>query len=112
MTIQHRDIRKETWFKLSLAEQMANIGSEVIRAINWRDKNNQAYANLANLRALELIDLTLTDPKLINRLKEISRCRELWLDYFVGENQYLQTASQWKKYFLAFTFAANRIRYT
>jgi len=35
---------KERWFKLSLAEQLANIGSEVIRAINWKEKGREDYS--------------------------------------------------------------------
>jgi len=32
---------KEKWFKLSLAEQLANIGSEVIRAIKLERKRQR-----------------------------------------------------------------------
>lgn len=107
---QHREFNKERWFKLSLVEQMANIGSEVIRSLKWAEKNNRHYADLTNQRALELFDLTLSDRTHVSGLKEIARCRELWLDYFVGDNQYHQTADQWKKYFLAFNYAArNRL---
>lgn len=88
-----------------MVEQMANIGSEVFRAIKWKDKNKE-YAQLANYRALELIDLTILDPKNITNLKEITRARVLWLDFFVGDNQYYQTAEQWNKYFYAFGVAA------
>lgn len=90
-------------------EQMANIGSEIIRSLKWLEKNNQKYADLANQRALSLLDLTLSDPKYSHELKEIARCRELWLDFFVGENQYHQTPDQWKKYFLAFNYAARNM---
>ena len=31
------------WQKLSFFEQMANIGSEVERAINWRGKDNDLF---------------------------------------------------------------------
>ena len=110
VTAQHPDLQKERWFKLSQIERMANIGSEVIRSLKWNAKNNQEYANLANLRALELFDLTLSDIKHSDGLKEIARCRELWLDYFVGKNHYHQTAKQWKKYFLAFNYAARNKR--
>lgn len=106
--MQHTDLQSGRWFQLSLVEQMANIGSEVIRAINWKSKENHTYANLANLRALELFDLTLQDRRHTRGLKEIARARELWLDYFTGTNQYHQTSSQWQRYFLAFTFAARK----
>ena len=95
---------------MPLMEQMANIGSEVVRAMKWKEKNNQAYAHLATLRALELFDLTLAARTVSSELQEIARARELWLDYSMGDNQYKQTASQWEKYFTAFAYAARRLR--
>lgn len=107
--MQHTDLNQERWSRFSLAEQMANIGSEIERAVKWKDKRNQGYANMANERALELFDLTLSDRKHETSLKEIARARELWLDFFIGSNQYKQTTEQWRKYFLGFNRAA-RIR--
>lgn len=106
--MQHRDLQDGRWGSLSLVEQMANIGSEVERAIRWKNKKNNEYANLANIRALELFDLSLADRRHASGLKEIARARELWLDFFIGENQYHQTDRQWQQYFLAFATAARR----
>lgn len=105
--MQHSDLDKNSWSKLSLFNQFANIGSEVERAIRWRQKGNSEYANLANIRALELFDLTLDTHSDYPTLKEIARGRELWLDFFLGKNQYRQTAKQWQRYFYAFTLAAS-----
>jgi len=55
---------EERWFKLTLLEQLANIGSEVIRAINWKGKNREDYAREASLRAFKLLDLTIKDGKI------------------------------------------------
>jgi len=104
--MQHTDLKTDRWFKLSLLEQMANIGSEIERAIKWTNKNNPEYGNLANTRALELFDLTLQDKRHGSGLKEIARARELWLDYFVGANQYRQTEEQWHRYIYSFTYAS------
>ena len=51
------------WFQLSLSEQMANIGSEVIRAVKWHNKGEKEHKEKALERALELFDLTLSDPR-------------------------------------------------
>lgn len=104
--MQHRDIQKHRWNKLSLMEQMANVGSEVERAIGWRKKQNSTYADAANTHALELFDLTMGDKRHGDGIKEIARARELWLDFFLGDNQYHQTEQQWHSYFYSFTFAA------
>lgn len=95
------------WKKLSTTQQMGNIGSEVFRAIKWKTKKKE-YAHMANLRALELFDLTISDPKNLTCLKEITRAREVWLDFFLGENQYNQTADQWNKYFYDFSLNSAR----
>lgn len=106
MNFQHKELANGRWFKLSLIEQMANIGSEVFRAINWRKKGDDNYALAAFERALELFYLTVEDPKNKNRLKEVLRARELFCDYFVGDNQYHSTAESWNKYFYSFNYAA------
>src|SRR3989338_1257840 len=105
MNFRSKNLAEGRWFEFSLLEQMANIGSEVCRTISWRDKNKD-YKQKAFERSLELFDLTVMDPKNKKRLKEILRCRELWVDYIYGGNQYQQSDGLWQNYFYAFTRAA------
>lgn len=95
---------------MSLIEQMANIGSEVERALNWRVKNNPRFSEKAFERALELIDLTLDSAVGFARLKELARVREALVDYFYGTNEYQSTEESWRKYFRHFTFAVRKNR--
>lgn len=108
MSVQHTDLTLEKWSAMTLAQQMANIGSEVIRTINWRRKGNVQYARLAFYRALELFDLTLALPLPLHRLREIARLRSAAVDDFAGENTFQSTDKSWQNYFNAFTFAASR----
>ena len=108
MNYQHKDLAAGRWGKLSFLEQMANIGSEVERAFNWRAKHNVAYCQQAFERSLELIDLTLDSVKGFARLKEVARLREVIADYFFGTNQFISTEESLRKYFLNFTYAARR----
>ena len=94
------------WSQFSIFEQMANIGAEVGRAVNWRKKNNSEMSKNAVYRALELLDFTIDDKKNINSLKEICRVREILADYFFGDNSYRFKDEDWDKYFLPFNFAA------
>lgn len=110
MSIEHKNLASGRWNELSFSEQMANVGSEVERAINWKRKNNADYAQKAFERALELLDFTLADAKNKNRLKEIARTREALADYFAFKNSYKSSDDEWKKYFFAFNFAS-RINY-
>ena len=106
--IQHRDLAAGRWQELSLAEQLGNIGSEISRASKWRDRN-PAIARGAFERALELLDLTLDDPRhrqSMARLREIARCREVVVDFFDGPNLYQTTAASIQKYFDAYALAA------
>jgi len=108
MSYQHKSLAGGRWGKLSLLEQMANIGSEVERALNWRTKNNTDYAQKAFERTLELIDLTLENTVNFAHLKEITRLREAVVDYFFGTNQFMSTESSWRNYFSHFTYAGRR----
>ncbi|MGA2091197.1 MAG: hypothetical protein ABSH12_07055 [Endomicrobiales bacterium] len=108
MSIQHKDLANGRWSQFSLVEQMANIGSEVGRALNWKTKNNVLYSQKAFERALELLDLTLDDAKNADRLKEVARVREALVDYFAGTNEFSSTEEAWKKYFFHFNYAARR----
>lgn len=107
MNYQHKVLASGNIGKLTVLEQMANIGSEVERAINWRVKNRQ-YSNNALIRALELLDLSIMDKKNLTKLKELVRLREVLADYFRGDNIYASTDVLWRKYFYPFYFAARK----
>ncbi len=109
MTIHHHDL-SDQWRDMSLAEQMANIGSEVHRALNWRNKGKPEMAERAMERALELLDLSLDAGHPFPRLKEIARVREALVDYFYFSNDFNSTETQWRKYFDQFNYLARKDR--
>ena len=108
MTHQHKDLAAGRWNELLFLVQMANIGSEVERALNWRAKQNVEYSQKAFERALELVDLTLDSVTGMARFKELARVREAIVDFFFGSNQFRSTEASWRRYFLPFTYAARR----
>lgn len=106
--LRHGEGFVERWCTLSLAEQLGNVGSEVSRALKWRSRN-PTIARGAVDRALELIDVTLDDPRhrvSVTRLREICRAREVLLDFLVGTNEYGSTEATLQRYFDAFARAA------
>ncbi|NCO89059.1 hypothetical protein AUK04_00710 [Candidatus Roizmanbacteria bacterium CG2_30_33_16] len=105
MTIYHKNLQPR-WKEFSIYEQMANIGAEVGRAINWRKKKNQEMSQMAFYRALELIDFTVCDKKNNIRLQEILRIREVLVDDFFGDNIYQSSDDWWEKYFYYFNLVA------
>jgi hypothetical protein len=108
--MHHRGLTADHWNALSLLEQMANIGSEVERTISWRNKGKEDIAMRAFERALELIDLTLADPKHQGRRKEVARVRECLVDHFFCDNEYGSDDEDWRRYFLQFAVAARKGR--
>ena len=103
----HPTIPQEKWNALSTIEQMANIGSEVSRAINWKGKDMNTM-QMAVYRALELLALSIGDKKNNRGLKEILRVQECIADYFLGDNTYHFSDQWWQKYFLEYAVAARR----
>lgn len=94
------------WFTLSLVEQLANVGSDVGRAIRWKAKGDLETSKQAVYRALELIDFTIADPKNKKRLREVVRMREFLADYFFGSNKYGFTDNAWQNYFYYLSYRA------
>ncbi len=89
----------ENWQRLSFDTQMANIGTDVLRAIKWRQKKDERWKGFY-WQALDLLNLT----KRINtsqpaRLKELCRLYEVLVDYFSGENTYKSSDKLWQGYF-------------
>jgi hypothetical protein len=121
--LQHKNLAL-SWRKLSFSEQMANIGSEVERAMNWKEKSNQKFSQKAFFRSLELFNLTLqslaklenskSDQKIsyLPKLTEVARSKELFSDYIYGDNQYKSTRLSWQKYFRAFNYVARKTQTT
>ena len=112
MDYQHQNLASGQWSKFSFCEQMANVGAEVGRAINWKKKENTAYSQKAFERALELLALTIDHSKNSARLKELTRLYEVLGDYFIGENQYQSSDELLNKYFYNFGYAASLARRT
>lgn len=105
MSPQHRELAAGRWQSSSLLEQLANVGSEVERALTWAAKNNPEYSRMALERGLELLDLTIADPRHRHRLRELTRLRGVLLDYFLGENQYGSAESSCRSYFCSYGLA-------
>lgn len=110
MSYQHKELASGRWKELSLVEQMANIGSEVGRAMRWRQKGNADLAKKATFRALELLDLSLGAGHSYPRLKELARVREALVDDLLGSNEFGSSDALWRSYFDHFNYvaAANR----
>lgn len=89
--IQHKKLFESGWSKLTLPQQMANIGSEGSRVVKWLAKGRIDNAERAFERMQELVDLTIAygrrnSPNRKALLKEICRFRELYCEAFLASN--------------------------
>lgn len=108
MNTHHPSLVAGRWQTLSLAEQLGNVGSEVFRAIRWHHKEPASFQQ-AFERALELMDLTIADPRW-RRRRELTRVREVVCDYLVGENTFQADAASLQGYFDQFAVLARNKR--
>jgi hypothetical protein len=106
MSILHSNLANGRWFELSLYEQMGNIGTEVGRALRAQKQNDTVALENATERTLELFDLTMADPRIITRLKEIARARECFVDALSENSEYKSSLEDLDKYFMQFAIAA------
>lgn len=66
----------DRWAKLSLFEQMGNIGSEVGRTMNAMQRGDTVAMQGAYYRSLDLIDATVSSWPSTARRRELLRARE------------------------------------
>ncbi len=111
MSFMHQEMALGKWRTMSFIEQMANLGSEVERTMSRQKESKKVMAEKAFERALELLDLTIQDPKNRSRLSELCRLREVMIDYFMFSNEYQSSDELWHKYFHAFAYAAQMQRH-
>ena len=105
MSYQHRNLASGRWQTLPLMEQLANVGSDVGRAARWHGKDS-VRCEQAFVRALELLDLTISDPRWRGRRKELVRTRELLCDAMSGGKTYGSDLAALDRYFLPYAVAA------
>ena len=99
----HSEEARADFFRRPIEYQMGNIGSEVSRALKWSSRGNQARADKAIDRALELFDLTiLANVSSHARLTEVLKAREEFCDYFFGGNSWGTEPERMQKYYDGF----------
>jgi len=98
-------INRERWERLTILEQMGNIGSEVGRTLKLKQRNEDFEPAL--IRALDLFDATveLLIQKKSHRVKEVLRSKDQFL-----QAVYLANDPSIETYFMQFAIAARNQR--
>lgn len=104
-------VNRDRWNRLSILEQMGNIGSEVGRALNAKHAGREQDCQQAMVRALDLFDATV--QPLIHqrspRAKEVLRSRDQFLEAISDDTDPSRLAAI-DRYFLQFATAARHGR--
>ncbi len=99
----HGEETLKDWGSHPITYQMGNIGSEVSRSLKWTEKGNQARADKAIDRALELFDFTIkANSQNHARLTEILMARDEFCDYFFDDNTYHTDPAKMQRYYDGF----------
>ncbi|MEO5903589.1 MAG: DUF5674 family protein [Gemmatimonadaceae bacterium] len=107
----HAALASGGWSEMTLAEQLANVGSEVDRAIRASRSGRAARFENALDRALELFDLTAADDRWRGpRRREVLRAREEFCRLFFDADVHPDSASGLSRYFLQFATLARASR--
>lgn len=105
----HPNLAGGRWKTLTIVEQLANVGSEVERAIRACEEGKEARFERALDRALELFDLSAADDRWRGPgRREILRAREEFCRLFFDPQPPSGSAEGLKRYFLAFATASRR----
>lgn len=73
-------------------------------------KQLKTHFDNAVKRALELFELTISDPRWRKRLKELTRVREVFCAAVLGSNEYHTSLEDLDRYFYYFAYAARANR--
>ena len=101
-------IDEKRWQGLTFYEQLGNVASELSRAIKFKNQNDINHMNSSLLRLLELLDLTIVDPKNKLRLRELCRFKEVLGDWYCQTKEYEINPESLRNYALRFAILARK----
>ena len=90
------------WFSMPIGVQISNVGSEVNRAIRWKNRKEPQKAENFCKKAIEFLEIIKRDPKNVHRRGELDAAIEELRDYFLGENLFQTTDEVLTRYYDAF----------
>ena len=107
--MRNTEMARGDWITLSIAEQLANVGSEYEHALRWKERHDEEPFQHAFGRMMELLDLTIADPRWQNhRLKELTLLKEFIIDELCNEVRKYPDPRDLRKYFRWFASLADK----
>jgi len=81
---------------------MANLGSEVSRILNWKEKGDMEMARKCLGRAESILEQIVSAPEMKGRSEEIVLLKDVIRDLLRQKSAYSINGHQLKEYFLPF----------
>ena len=98
----------ERWRSTPLHMQLGNIGSEISRTLNLKNKES-VFTEDSFYRSLELIDLTIKSHTETGLIRELCWVRELLCHIIIANDvDYFCNIEPLKRYFDSFTLLSRR----
>ena len=99
----------ERWGEMPFELQMGNIGSEISRAVKFKERGNDDRMFNAAKRAIELFEFSLdSNVQFYGRMVELCRGKEEFLDYIFGGNTFHTDPAKMIRYYDQFVGLARR----
>jgi hypothetical protein len=98
------------WQRLSLDEQLANLGTDVSRAARAKEAGDSMRLATWLAMARAEFDLTLSDPRWESERPEIERMRLVVEDLLDGPNTSGSSSAALDEFFVPFALRANEAR--
>ncbi len=90
--------------RMSFELQISNVGSEVHRAIRYRNSGDErGKIEFCNV-AIAFLETMKEDPKNVKRIEELDYRIEELKDYFLGDNSFGTTDEKLIEYYDAYIF--------
>lgn len=102
----HQESTHGQWSDRSISFQLASIGAEFGRSMKEKERGISFDKSPAFDRMIELIDLTIEDPKNSTRRGELCKLRECLCDFLAGSNIWQSSAEYFDRYFMDFALEA------
>lgn len=96
------------WRKWTFYQQMGNIASELSRATRFDENQDGQHLDASLWRLLELVDLTIQDPKNGKRLRELCRFKEVLSDWYCRTKVYNVRLASLLNYAMDFALLARK----
>ena len=106
--IETGPVTTERWERMTLPQQLSAVGSEFTMYTLLLKKEAMIDAGKSLAEVLRLIDLTISDGRWVNRIKDLTAFRKVLCDTTQGESVQQASVEKLQDYLLSFALLARK----